>query len=349
MEPLRQGPPRVLMIRFGAMGNGLVAVPAIRALRRAWPEAFLALAGDPLTLELLGPCPYLDEFIRYDRKGPEGFGRGYSRFILGLRRRRFTHVIHFRRYLRSELIGLFSGAPTRVGFKTEARLQFLTVKVQYAEGENVIEQDLKLVRALGVAADDRCLEYWPAQDSARVAEALARVRGQGPLVVIHPAGSTQRGRLWTGFPELAQRIRDDLDARIVMIGAESERVLVQEAARAISPEAVTAVGFSLPEVAELIRRADLFAGTDSGPAHLADAVGTSGAILYAPHRGLHAQLRKWKPEGEKYLAFIPPRDCSECAEDPCAPDRQKQCASAISAAEVAQGLERLYSSAQRAG
>ncbi len=330
----------MLLIRFGAMGNALVAVPAIRALREAWPEAFMALVGDPVTLELLGPCPYLDELIRYDNKGPEGFGRGYSRFVLGLWRRRFTHAVLFRRHLRSELIGFFSGARVRVGFRTGARLQFLTHKVDYEEGGNVIEQNLKLMRALGVGADDRRLEYWPARDSARVEALVAGLSGAGPLVVMHPAGSTQRGRLWSGFAELARVLSERLDARIVMIGAEPERALVMETAA--GGPAAAAIGLPLAEAAELIGRADLFAGTDSGPAHLADAVGTPGAILYAPHRGLHNQIRKWKPEGDRYLAFTPPQDCAVCADHPCAPERQKQCADAIKVEEVAAGLERLY-------
>jgi ADP-heptose:LPS heptosyltransferase len=336
------GKPRVLFIRFGAIGNALVAVPAIRALRRAWPEAYFALAGDPLTLELLGPCPYIEEFIRYDFKGPEAFPIGYTKFIIGLQRRRFTHVIHFNRYLRSELIGFFSGARTRVGFETESRLQFLTQKVGYDEGKNVIEQGLKLVRALGVEADDRRLEYWPGEDSTRVGEILGKAGGSGPLVVIHPAGATQQERLWDGFGKLAQSLRERIGERGVMIGAEAERDRVQATAGSVEPPAVSAIGLTLSEVAELISRADLFAGADSGPAHIADAVGTPGAILYAPHRGLDKQLRKWKPEGECYLAFTPSRDCNDCGEYPCSKEKQKDCANDIAVDEVANALERLY-------
>jgi ADP-heptose:LPS heptosyltransferase len=339
---LIDGKPRVLFIRFGAIGNALVAVPAIRALRRAWPDAYFALAGDPLTLELLGTCPYIDDFIRYDFRGPEAFPLGYTRFILDLRRRRFTHSIHFSRRLRSELIGLFSGARVRVGFETESRVQFLTDKVAYDEGDNVIEQNLKPARALGVESSDRRLEYWPSDGSARVEKALESAGGVGPLVVIHPAGSTQQERLWDGFGGLANTLRERMGARVVMIGSEAERGLVEAAASSISPPAVTAAGLPLPELANLIKMADLFAGTDSGPAHIADAVGTPGAVLYAPHRGLERQLRKWKPEGERYLAFTPSRDCNQCGDYPCSKASQKDCANDISVVEVANALERLY-------
>ena len=334
--------PRLLLIRIGAIGNALVAVPAIRAIRQARPKAFLALVADPLTLELLAGCPYLDEFIRYDNRGPEKAGPGYACFILGLRRRKFTHAVHFRRFLRSELIGLLSGAPIRVGFKTGSRLQFLTHYADYEEGENVIELNLRLARALGIEAKDMRLEYWPTRDSARVREILNSLPGSGPLVAIHPAGATQRERLWPDFSELARILRERLQARVVMIGAEAEREIVETTARALSLPAATALGLPLPEVGELIRRADLFAGTDSGPAHLADAAGTPGAIIYAPHRGLALQLKKWKPLGDRYLAFTPARDCVSCPEDPCPLPRQQQCAAGVPVEEVASGLEKLY-------
>jgi ADP-heptose:LPS heptosyltransferase len=331
---------RVLLIRFGPIGNALVAVPAIRALRSAWPEARLTLAADPVTLELMGPCPYLDERVRYEAKGSDG-GLRYFRFIGELRRGRFTHVIHFKRHLRSELIGFLSGAPVRVGFKTEELMQLLTVKVQYREGENIIGLNLDLVRALGIPAADRRLEYWPVPIAPRVDEILGGLAGAGPLVVIHSGGSTQRERLWPGFAELAAALMGELGARVVLLGAGSERTALAEMGGRVGPRAAPAVGLPLPEAAELIRRADLFVGTDSGPAHLADAVGTPGAILYAPHHGLAAHLRKWKPEGD-YLAFTPPRDCADCGEHPCPPERQRQCAGEISVGEVAAGLMKLY-------
>jgi hypothetical protein len=74
---------------------------------------------------------------------------------------------------------------------------------------------------------------------------------------------------------------------------------------------------------------------------LADAVGTPGAVIYAPQRGLSRQLAKWKPEGSRYLAFTPPRDCRDCAERPCPAERARACAAAISVAEVGEGLTRL--------
>jgi len=340
--------PRVLFVRIGAIGNALVSVPAIRAVRKSWPGAYLCLAGDPLTLELMKSCPYLDETISYDNKGPQKAGPGYARFVLELRKRRFTHVVHFRRYLRSELMGFLSGAPFRVGFATEARLQLINQKVEYREGDNIIELNLELVRALGIDACDRSLECWPPEQSEALDRLLGSVSGRGPLVVLHPVGATQKQQLWPGFAELAEMLEDNLDARLVMIGAPSERFLVEETAKA-TRSAVTAVGLSLDHVALLIKKADLFCGIDSGPAHLADAVQTPGAIIYAPHRGLGRQLRKWKPEGDDYLAFTPETDCQYCTKESCGPEDKKRCAASIPVEDVYKGLAELYEKKKETG
>jgi len=336
------GEPRVLLVRFGAIGNALAAVPAIRAIRAKWPGARIAMAADPVTIELLSPCPYIDEFIRYDHNGKEGRALGYLRFIRELRRRRFTHSVHFSRRLRSELIGFLSGAGTRVGFETGEAVQLITHKVKYDEGVNVVEVTLRLARELGIESDDRRLEYWPQRDSEAVEKIISQVEGSGPLVVIHPAGATQRTRLWGGFSELAGLLRDRLGARVVLIGSAGEKEIVDEVSVSLDPRPPAALGFSLPEAAELIRRADLFAGTDSGPAHLADAVDTPGAIVYAPHLRLDRQLAKWKPEGERFVAFTPSRDCADCGDHPCPPESQKRCADDIDPAEVVKALESLY-------
>ena len=337
---------RVLLIRFGSIGNALVAVPAIRALRRAWPEAQLSLLADPQTRELYQGCPYLNETILYDWKGAHRFGHGYWGLIAELRRRKFTHAIYFRRYLRSELLGLFSGAGERIGFKTHSRLQWLTRTVPYREGESVIEQNLNLVRALGIEATDRRLECWPS-DSPAVGRVVSQLgNGPGPMVVMHPAGATQRERLWPHYGKLARKLIEARQAKVLMLGTPAEADQVERQAAAAGVPVALAVGLPIREVAELIRRAAVFVGTDSGPAHLADAVGTPGVILYAPHRGLLAQVRKWKPEGGHFVALLPRQDCAECGEYPCTIERQQECAAAITLEEALEAVEKLLGQTQ---
>ncbi len=337
------GDPRVLFIRFGAIGNAVAAIPAVRALRRARPRAFTAMLADPLTADLWRACPYTDEVITYDKRGAHRVGPGYLKLILDMRRSRFTHSIHFKRFTRSELIGFLAGIPERVGFKTDARLQLLTKKVPYEEGTSVIELNLRLVRELGIPAEDAGLEDWKAGGSERVSALFDSLQGGGPVVVIHPAGGTQQERLWPYYGELAAALEERHGARIILVGAPSEAAVIEAMEKKTSKSAGRALGFSLVEVLDIMRRADVFVGTDSGPCHLAAMAGTPGAILYAPHLSISAQIKKWKPAGDRYLSFSPPRDCAGCPEHPCPPGRQKECAACIPLEDVIKGIDRLLS------
>ncbi len=335
------GAPRVLFIRFGSIGNAVAAIPAVRAVRRAWPQAYLAILADPLTAELWQGCPYLSDLIVYDQKASHRPGPGYLRLIQSLRRRRFTHSIHLRRFIRSELIGFLAGASERIGFESEARIQLLTRKVPYREGVSVIELGLRLIRELGISADDSSLEYWPGQGYPRVQQLYESLAGDGPVVVIHPGGATQRDRLWPYYGELGAALQEKYHSRIILLATPEEKGVLQRTEDKMSTPVGKAVGFSLSEVAEVLRRAQVFVGTDSGPCHLAAMVGTPGSILYAPHQSLSDHLKKWKPAGDKYLAFTPGKDCADCAEHPCSTARQRECAASIPLAAVQEGLEKL--------
>ena len=107
---------RILLVRFGSIGNTLITVPALRALRKSFQDAYICMIVDKIGLELLNGCPYLDEIILYDMNGEHKSLWKYLKFILALRRRRFNVSIHFKRFLRSELIGFLSGAKKRIGF-----------------------------------------------------------------------------------------------------------------------------------------------------------------------------------------------------------------------------------------
>jgi heptosyltransferase-2 len=335
---------RVLFIRFGAIGNAVAASPAIRALRKAMPEAYTAVLADPLTAGLWQGCPYLDEVIIYDQKGEHKGLPGYLRLILGIRRKGFTHAIHFRRFTRSELIGFLAGIPERIGFDSEARFQLLTKKVPYQEGVSVIELNLGLVRELGIKADDARLDNWHHDTSDRVRKILDSLEGNGPVIVIHPGGGTQRERLWPYYGELAAALKQEHDARIILVGTPSEAEVIGMTEEKIPGHVEKALGYSLKELLELIRGAQVFVGTDSGPCHLAAMAGTPGAILYAPHQSIAAQVAKWKPGGDQYLAFSPKRDCADCPQYPCPLKRQRECAASIPVDEVKRGIEKLLSS-----
>jgi len=318
---------RILFIRFGSIGNAIVSIPAIRAVRKTFPSAFLALLCDPITYDLWKDCPWLDQVIIYDQKKAHKAGPGYLRLIARLRKLKFTHSVHFRRFLRSELLGFLAGARERIGFDPGG-FSLLTQKIPYSEQEHIIDQNLKLAQALGARELDPALEYWTAPASEKVQQILSRI--PSPRIILHPFARTQVQRRWSGFVPLSEKIARELRLYPIIIGTREEEKIFHKEWGGKSELVYPAFGLSIPELASLLARSQLFIGMDSGPLHLACAVQIPAVAIYVPEPGLEKNLNKWKPKSEKFYAIIPDKSCSECPAYPCSPEILKSCLERIS-------------------
>jgi len=312
---------RVLFIRFGSIGNALVSVPAIRAIRKAHPSAFLALLCDPATYDLWKNCPWLDKVIIYDQKKTHKAGIGYLKLIAQLRKLNFTHSVHFRRFLRSELLGFLSGAKTRVGFDPGG-FSLLTKKIPYSEEEPIIIQNLKLAKELGASELNPELEYWAGEPSERVSQLL---EGAGLKVVLSPFGRTGRKRRWKGYPLLAEFLSRELGAKVIITGTSDEQEIFRREWGERSRLVTTGFELSLCELASLLKNADLFVGQDTGPAHLSVAVGTKTIIIYSPSPDWQRNYKKWRPLNQNLYPILPERDCKSCPVYPCNDDVFNAC------------------------
>lgn len=331
---------KILFVRFGSIGNALVSIPAVRAVRQDLPDARLALLCNPQTYDLWKDCPWLDKVFVYDPKRANKPGPGYLKMIAQLRNQHFTHVVHFKRFLRSELIGFFTGAKIRIGFNPE-KFSLLTHKINYVEDGPIIEQCLALVRILGIKSPNNRLEYWTPEPSARVKRLLTQ-NGR-PMIIIHPFARTQSKKRWVGFQELCAVMKERLGASALIIGSPDERTLYEREWAHDMEKFSSVFDLSIPELASLIQSANLFIGTDSGPLHMASAVGTSAICIYSPDKNLKSHLRKWQPLTENFTAVVPPKNCDTCEFDPCSLEEMDKCINRISVADVFKKAEEALS------
>lgn len=314
---------RFLVIRFGSIGNTLVCIPAVRAVKKKFPASFIAIVVSPGIDDLISDIPWIDERIVYDMHGVHKSLSAYLRFIRGLRKRHFDTAILFKRFLRSELIGLLSGARRRIGFATNGKAVFLTDRVAYTEDENIVRLNMELVRPLGIVDNDLSLELGIRDCSGLKSASLLRVlrpSGGGRYAAVHPGGKTvkSKGLGIDGYAACVTRLYETHRIPSVVIGDAEESGTVDRIVALAKPgSAVAATGLTLKDISCLIRDAALFIGNDSGPCHIADAVGTPGIIIYPPMKGLREHLRKWKPSGDNYLAVTPEKSCDSCTEYPC--------------------------------
>lgn len=329
MRPLR---PKVLAMRPGSIGNSLAATPAIRAIKKTFPDCHLAVVCDAISSEIFHNSPHVDEIIPYDKKGRDRGMIGYIRFVMSLRRKGFESAIMFKRFTRMSLIAFFSGARERVGFEEASPLA--TRRIPYREDKSIFEQNLELAALLGAKPDGTKPDIWPTEeDRAWVFNFLDKlgVSEEEKFVVIHPSGVSQREKLWPveNFATLADGIEDETSTKVVFIegpGEESIADMLDEAASIAGRKYLHTRGaLSIRQTAFLISRSKLFVGSDSGPAHLAGAFETPEIIIYPPREDLENHLIKWRPVGEDVHILAPGKPCSLCPDFPCTEDGWIDC------------------------
>ncbi|RQV94852.1 lipopolysaccharide heptosyltransferase family protein [bacterium] len=302
-------PTSILVFRNGSIGNTLVALPAIRALKDRFPNAALAVVLDSLGAELLQHVPFIDTIISYDKRGVDKSLSTQFRFVRKLRRLHPTHAILFKRFFRNGLLAFLSGAKYRIGFKTAGKAPFLNVTISYDESLHIAQLNLNLLALLGV---DTKLESYSIplskEDQQEAVHALQAAELEGKrFVAVHYGGSTTKPDF---FPV---RRMSELLRPVVKSRAELAFVAAGFDERVLAESAIAELGCGkllcdLPvrAMAAVLSKASCFIGFNSGPAHIAAGVRTPGIVIYRPDLNVENEIRKWRPLFEKLTPVIPP-------------------------------------------
>ncbi|MFQ6672478.1 MAG: glycosyltransferase family 9 protein, partial [Candidatus Tectimicrobiota bacterium] len=193
---------RILVIKLKKIGDVVLTVPALRAVRETYPEAHLAVLVNSGTETMLEGLAWIDEILVFDRRSKQGpwWRRAAHQlaFAQSIRRRRFDLVIQLTKGDRGAIVALLSRAPLRVGVDPEGRglpgKRFLFTHLAPAPHwqDHAVEYNLSIVRALGMETSNWALEvaYGP-EDAAAVDQLLAEAGADAmaPLVHIHPTCS----------------------------------------------------------------------------------------------------------------------------------------------------------------
>jgi lipopolysaccharide heptosyltransferase I len=295
--------PRILFIRLSAVGDVINTLPALEALRRGLPGAFIGYVVEDRAHDLISNHPSVDRVHLYRRKRwarylhqPKHWWEGvteFSAFFREIRRENHTIALDFQGNLKGAMHGLLSGARRRVGFSRghckENNYFFNNEHVTPPGGtENInrVEKFLSLVGHLGVPIESAGYRLPETKDGrARVDAFLSQSRLKD-YAVLHP-GTSDFGAVKRWMPErfgeLAERIGRSTPLRPVISWGPGERPLAEEIVAASKGAAVLAMETrNILDLAELIRSARLYVGCDSGPLHLSSAVATPSVALFGP-------------------------------------------------------------------
>lgn len=279
---------RVLILRLSAMGDVINTLPALSAIRAGFPRAFLGWMVEDRFAELLRGHPWIDRVHVVPRKKwrREWWGAlsGIGAFVREVRRERYDLVLDFQSNLKSSAYGLLSGVRRRIGFaRGHCREQSYLLRnihiVPPAARIHRVLKNLSVAAYLGAPTDAAGYRLPDSPESEGRVRAFLVSRGLTKYAVIHP-GVSEYGKIKRWSPERYSALADRIGLPVVVTWGPGERELAE---RVASGHGILAMETrSLLDLAELIRRASLFVGCDSGPLHLASAVGTPCVGLYGP-------------------------------------------------------------------
>jgi lipopolysaccharide heptosyltransferase I len=272
---------RLLVVRLGSLGDLVHTLPAVSAIRRAHPDAEIDWLVDAAHREFLDLVPILSSVIALRR--PTAGAWWDARRTL--RARRYAAALDFQGLLKSAALSWLSGARRTIGFNTSslrepAAALFYSEFVQVGQTSHVIEKNLHLAAAVG--ADTSRLEF-PIRDVPSTALDEVRARGVESFALLN-CGAAWPNKRWPAerFGRIAAWLLAEHGLRSVALWGPGEDALAAEVVRVSGGAAMAAPRTSLPDLVAFARAARLIVSGDTGPTHIAGAVGTPIVALFGP-------------------------------------------------------------------
>ena len=313
-------PRRILVVKLDHLGDVLLATPVFSNLRNAYPHAQIhALVGSTGALVLHGH-PDVNNIIKYDapyfcRSQRPLQLRDASRLFRSLRLRKYDLLIDLRGDWLTVLFALSKGASYRLDL---ASLQTKNKLGGYSfTSPHEVDRNLDVLRSAHIQTPSKVLAFHTSLADQRWADNFvnaANIVNDRPLIAIHP-GSPIKLKRWRTerFAAVADWLVAHKGAQILFVGVESEVPLIASVQQQMCQESICAAGkTNLPQLAEILARCNLFIGNDSGPMHLAAAVGTRTIGLYGP-----GNPARFGPVGAHSRTIRRMPDCPPCMGTSC--------------------------------
>jgi heptosyltransferase II len=343
-----KGIERVLIRGTNWIGDVVMTLPAVAAVRKTWPRARISVLAKPWVAEVYRLSADVDDIIDFQEPGRHAGIGGKLRLARELRGVGFDCAILLQNAIEAAIIAALAGIPFRAGYNSDGRGVLLTHAVRRTKAIRRVHQIdyyIEMVRALGCEPAGRDVRLRPGRDYDGLAEALFSRFGiaeNRPLIGIAPGAAYGPAKKW--FPErfsaVADRLIDATGAQAILFGSVGDRestAAVQGSAR--HPLIDIAGMTNLKEAIALIARCSLFISNDSGLMHVAGALGVPTIAIFGSTNPVTTS-----PVGKRSVVIHHEVPCGPCLKPVCPTDFR--CMEGIGVEEVCAAARKLLSNAE---
>jgi heptosyltransferase-2 len=331
---------RIVVRGTNWVGDAMMTLPALRELRRLFPDSHITLATRSGTKGLFIGADFVDELQIHDGRGLRSFFQQVRTWRTG----QFDLAILFTNSFASALVAALAKIPVRIGYAADNRARLLTHAIELPEWRSTRHEIFYYLRIIAelewlFTQQQTFLEVQPDASlkvsDARKDDARYLLKRQGvtedhPVIALCPGSINSRAKRWPAesYAVLADRCVDTLGAQILLIGSKGELEVSRRVAARMHNKPIMLTGQTeIAEVVAVLSIADMLITNDTGPAHIAAALGRPTLVIFGPTNPL--TTRPFSPVGE--IIRHPP-ECAPCMLRDCPIDHR--CMTAITPDEV---------------
>ena len=280
MRPMHS-PQRIMIRAANWIGDAVMSTPAIRGIRRTFPDARITLLAKPWVIPVFSENPNVDDIMVYDVQNRHAGLPGLLRLARDLRRRSFDTAILLQNAFEAGLVAWLAGIPRRIGYTTDGRALLLTDRLwnyRPYKRRHMIDYYLGILHESGMCPDGRHLDLplsTAERDAAKWRLDQHGVAGNGPILGINPGAAGGNAKRWfpERFTELCRRLQSKSGAVVLIFGGPDDADLGAWMADEIGGDVVNLCGeTTLREAMCLIAECRVFVTNDSGLMHVAAAL-----------------------------------------------------------------------------
>lgn len=341
---MRKGLVQQILVRGpNWLGDAVMCEPALRGLRRLFPQASITLLVKPAVAGLFQSHPAVDRVFLYDDKGRHAGLAGKWRLAADLRREAFDLAVLFQNAFEAALLTALAGIRRRYGYATDGRSLLLSDPVARPNRRSPVHQVeyyWNLLKPLGLTGDPVRPELFvSAEEERRMAERLAQtgITAEDVVIGVNPGSTYGGAKRWLPdrFAESAQRLCVSLSASgrrpaVMLIGARGEEALGRDIASRLSVRtAVLSGATTIRELMAAIKRCHVLLTNDTGPMHIAAAFGVPVVAIFGP-----TDWRTTSPFGAEHALLRHPVECAPCMLRECPIDHR--CMTGVTVEQVSE-------------